>query len=136
MKIRFVSGLAAGAVLLISGAALSGGVVTNSATLVNYDQTTSELWALPSGQPLASYLNQQFTSYLAADLTAYAPPDPCLPPAAAWNFTVAYDQRHHTHSTFIYNVLLTVQADLGCGAKVTALTSGSPQPLLAITPSK
>lgn len=136
MKMRFVSGLAAGAVLLVSGAAFSGGVVTNAATLVNFDETTSELWALPNGQPLTAYLNQQFTAYLPANLAAYEPPDPCLPPAVAWNFTVAYDQVHHTHSTFVYNVLLQVQAQLGCGARVTSLTSGTPQPLLAITPSK
>ncbi len=136
MKIRLVSGLAAGAVLLFAGAAFSGGVSTHAATLVDFDETTSELWALPSGQPLTSYLNEARTQYLPANLTAYEPPDPCLPPAATWNLTFLYDARHHTTSTFMYTALLKVMSQFACGARVTALTSGTPQPLVAVAPSK
>jgi len=135
MKIRLVSGLAAGAVLLISGAALSGGTATHATKLVNYDEATRELWAIPSGQPLTSYLNRQLTVYLEADLALYEPPDPCIPVVEAWNFTVKYDAAHHTKSTFVYDVLLAAQANLGCGAKVTSLTSGTPYPLVAIRPT-
>jgi hypothetical protein len=137
MKMRLVlSGLAAGAVMLSAGAAFSGGITTNTAQLVSFDSSTGELWAVPSGQNLTSYLNQKVTAYVAADLRLFEPPDPCFPPVAAWNFTVAYDQRHHTHSTFIYELLLGVMSDLQCSANVTSSTNGTPQPLVAITPTK
>ena len=137
MKIRIVSGgLAAAAVMLASGAAFSGGVITNPAQLVSFDRTTNELWALPDGQPLQSYLNQTFTSYLAADLRAFEPPNPCYPPAEAWNFTVEFDQRYHVQSTFVFELLLGVMSDLGCNANVTSITSGAPQPLVSVQPTK
>src|SRR5271155_3478165 len=104
--------LAAGAVLLVSGAAFSGGTATSAAQLVSYDRTTSELWALPSGQPLSSYLNQVTTEYIAADITSFEPPDPCVPAVEAWNFVVAYDQRTGHKSTFVFETLLEVMSDL------------------------
>lgn len=136
MKMRsLVSTFAAGAVMLIAGAAFSGGTTTNDAQLVSYDRTTSELWALPTGLPLTSYLNQQFTSYVAADLASFEPPDPCIPVSDAWNFVVAYDARTGQKSTFVFEMLLGVMSDLGCHASVTSLTSGSPQPLIVIQPT-
>lgn len=131
-----LSGVAAATVLLSAGAAFSGGVTTNPAQLVSFDRNTGELWAVPSGQPLTPYLNQTLTAYIAADLRAFEPPDPCFPPVQAWNFTVAFDKRYHVQSRFVFELLLGVMADLQCNASVTSLTSGTPQPLVAVQPTK
>ena len=136
MKMRsLVSTCAAGAVLLMAGAAFSGGVATNDAQLVSYDQQNSQLWALPDNLPLTSYLNQQFTTYLKADLASYEPPDPCIPLAEAWNFTVEYDQRTGRKSAFVFDLLLSAMSDLSCKASVTSITSGTPQPLIVLQPT-
>jgi hypothetical protein len=136
MKMRsVVSTLAAGAVMMVAGAALSGGTATSPAQLVSFDRATSELWALPTGLPLSSYLNQTFTTYRAANITSFEPPDPCVPAVKAWNFMVALDQRTGAKSTFVFELLLGVMSDLSCHATVTSLTSGSPQPLVAIQPT-
>lgn len=129
------SGLAAALVTLVAGTAFSGGSSTTPAQLVNYDRTTGELWAIPDSQPVTSYLNQTFTTYLAADFLSFEPPDPCDPPTAAWNFVVSYDAATGRKSTFIYEMLLTSMAELGCSARVTSLNDGSPQPLLSIQPT-
>jgi len=130
-----LSGVAAGAVMLSAGAAFSGGIVTNPAQLMSFDRSTGKLWAVPSGQPLTSYLNQRLTSYIAADIASFEPPDPCFPPVEAWNFTVAFDAQYHVKSTFVFEVLLGVMADLQCNASVTSSTNGAPQPLVAIKPT-
>jgi len=136
MKMRsLVSTLAAGAVLMVTGAAFSGGTSTSAAQLVSFDRPTSTLWALPTGQPLSSYLNQKLTTYIAADLTAFEPPDPCVPAVEAWNFLVDYDEHTGQKSTFAFEILLGVMSDLSCHATVTSVTSGSPQPLVAIQPT-
>jgi hypothetical protein len=135
MKMRMVlSGLSAGAVIMVAGAAFSSGTATNTAQLVSFDQRTSTLWAYPTGRPLASYLNQHLTEYIAADLRLFVPPDPCIPVVDAWNFTVEYDRRFHVKSTFVFELLLGVMSDLACKASVTSVTSGSPEPLISITP--
>ncbi len=135
MKMRsLVSTFAAGAVMLMAGAAFSSGTATNNAQLVSYDQQNSQLWALPDNLPLTSYLNQQFTSYLKSDIASFEPPDPCIPLVEAWNFTVDYDQHTGRKSTFVFEVLLTAMSDLSCKASVTSITNGSPQPLVAIQP--
>jgi hypothetical protein len=136
MKMRsLVSVFAAGAVMLVAGVAVSGGTTTNGAQLVSFDRTTSELWALPNGQPLSSYLNQSFTVYQSTNLGSFEPPDPCIPFVEAWNFTVAYDQKTGRSSTFVFELLLGAMSDLSCHATITSLTSGAPQPLLAIQPA-
>ena len=129
------SGLVAAAVMLGSGVAFSGGVNTSAARLVSFDRLTSELKALPTGQPLTTYLNQTFTSYIAAGPGQFEPPDPCYPPAEAWNFTVAFDQKYHVQSKFVFEVLLGVMSELGCNANVTSITNGAPQPLVSIQPT-
>jgi len=137
MKMRsLVSGLAGGVVVLMAGAAFSGGVATNRAELQSYDRTSGELWAVPDGQPLQVYLNQQFTTYRAANLNDFVPPDPCFVLARAWNFVVAYDERTGKKSTFVFELLLTAQADLACHANVTSITNGTPQPLVIVQPTK
>jgi hypothetical protein len=136
MKMRsLVSTFAAGAVLLMTGVAFSGGTATNSAQLVSFDRTTSELWALPNNLPLTSYLNQEFTTYVEADISSFEPPDPCIPTILAWNFVVNYDARSGKKSTLVYELLLTAMSDLSCHATVTSITSGAPQPLISIQPS-
>jgi hypothetical protein len=136
MKMRsLVSVLAGGCVMLVAGAAFSGGMMTCRAELQSYDRTTSELWAVPDGQPLTSYLNQEFTVYAAADLAEFTPPDPCFVLARAWNFVVDYDEQTGKKSTFVFEMLLTAQSDLACHATVTSITSGTPQPLVVIQPT-
>lgn len=131
-----VCGLAATTVMLAAGVAFSGGVATSPAALVSFDRGTGELWAVPSGQAPTPYLTQKLTSYIAADLASFEPPDPCLPPARVWNFMVEYDQRTGRKSTFVFELLLGLMSDLACNASVTSLTSGTPQPLVAIRPTK
>ena len=130
------SGLAAAVVTLASGSAFSGGVLTTPAQLVSFERSTGELWAMPSSQPLTPYLNQTFTEYVAADLISFEPPDPCAPPARVWNFVVGYDRVTGAKSTFVYELLLGTMAELGCRATVTSLNGGTPQPLVAIQPTK
>ena len=124
MKIRMLlwSGLSASAVMLVAGAAFSGSPVDNR--LVDYDTTTHQLSAYPSGGALTVYLHEATTKHLLADLTKYAPPDPCVPVAEAWNLTVQFDQRYGITSTFVFDVLLTVMSELQCHAGVTS-TSGT-----------
>jgi len=136
MKMRsLVSTLAAGAVMMVAGVAFSGGTSTNPAQLVSYDRSTSTLWALPNGLPLSSYLNQKVTTYVAADLTAFEPPDPCIPAIEAWNFTVDFDARTGQKSTLVFEILLTAMSDLSCHATVTSVPGGSPEPLVAVQPA-
>jgi hypothetical protein len=135
MKMRsLVSTLAAGAVLMVAGVAFSGGTSTTPAQLVSYDRASSTLWALPSGQPLSSYLNQKVTTYIEADITRFEPPDPCVPAVEAWNFTVKYDAATGQKSTFVFDLLLTAMSDLSCHATVTSVPGGSPTPLVAVQP--
>ncbi len=135
MKMRsVVSTLAAGSVMMMAGAAFSGGTATNPAQLVSYDRNSSTLWALPSGLPLASFLNQEHTTYVAAAITAFEPPDPCIPAVEAWNFTVKFDAETGRKSTFVYELLLTAMSDLSCHATVTSVPGGSPEPLVAVQP--
>jgi hypothetical protein len=137
MNMRLVSsGLAAGAIMLCAGGAFSGGVVKNPVQLVNFDPATRELWAVPQGKSLTTYLDQNFTDYIEGNLHSFEPPDPCFPPAEAWNFTVHYDHKHHTRSTFVYQLLLSFMSELGCAANVTSSTNGAPQPLVSIQPTR
>ncbi|HEY3822248.1 MAG TPA: hypothetical protein VGL81_34020 [Polyangiaceae bacterium] len=136
MKIRMLlwSGLSASAVMLVGGAALSGGATTSTNLLVDYDQQTRQLSAYPSGGNLTVYLHQPTTVHLAGNLKNYAPPDPCRPIAELWNLTVQDDQRFGVTSTFVFDALLTIMSDLQCKATVTS-TNGTPQPIEYITPT-
>jgi hypothetical protein len=129
------SGLVASAVMLAAGAAFSGGITISSAQLVSFDRATNELTALPSGAKLTTYLNQTFTSYVAADLRQFEPPDPCFPPVQAWNFMVKFDATYHVQSNFIFQLLLGQMSALGCNANLTSISSGAPQPLVGIQPT-
>jgi hypothetical protein len=136
MKIRMLlwSGLSASVVMLAGGAAFSGGPPTTSDNrLVDYDQSTRELSGYPAGGALTTYLHQATTVHAVADLTHYAPPDPCIPIAELWNLTVQDDARFGVTSTFVFDVLLGLMSDLQCHASVTS-TTGSPQPIVIITP--
>ena len=136
MKIHALwSGLAASAVMLVAGAAFSGGTGVDN-RLFAYDQATGHLTGLPlvTGGVLTTYLHDATTVHVAADLTKFLPPDPCLPVADAWNATVRYDERHHRTSTFVYDALLVLMSDLQCRASVTSI-SGTPAPITVIGPS-
>jgi hypothetical protein len=135
MKIRKLlwSGLASSAVMLAAGAALSGGATTSDNRLVDYDQTTRVLSGYPTGGALTTYLHQPTTVHLAGNLTAFAPPDPCIPVVDIWNLTVEDDARFGVTSTFVFDVLLTIMSDLQCHASVTS-TNGSGNPIVTITP--
>jgi hypothetical protein len=137
MKIRMLpwSGLSASAVLLAAGAAFSGGATTSDNTLVDYVQATRHLSAYPAGQSSpTTYLHDPAAVHALANLTRFAPPDPCLPLANAWNLTVEFDQHYGVTSTFVFDVLLTVMSDLQCHATI-ASTSGAVQPIVVITPT-
>jgi hypothetical protein len=137
MKVRHALGvLAATATLLVSGAAFSGGPLTTVNELMDFDTSTGELWAYPQGRPLATYLHRSTTNHLLADLTPFLPPDPCLPLARAWNFTVRFDSRFKVRSTFVFEFLLTAMSNFRCHASVTSTvggTSGAP-PMISVGP--
>ena len=137
MKIRMLpwSGLSASAVLLAAGAAFSGGPTTSDNLLVDYVQATRHLSAYPAGHSSpTTYLHDPGAIHGLANLSHFAPPDPCFPLANAWNLTVEFDQQYHVRSTFVFDVLLTVMSDLQCHATVTS-TSGAVQPIVVITPT-
>ena len=137
MKIHALwSGLAASAVMLVAGAAFSGGTGVDN-RLFAYDANTGHLTGLPlvTGGMLTTYLHDTTTVHIEADLTHFLPPDPCLPVADAWNATVRYDARHpRANSTFIYDALLVLMSDLQCRATVTSI-AGTPAPITVIGPS-
>jgi len=123
MKIRMLlwSGLSASVVMLAGGAALSGPPTPIDNRLLDYDQATRQLHGLPpSPANPAIYLHEPSTKHLLADLTKFAPPDPCYPLAEAWNLTVQYDQRYGVTSTFVFDTLLTIMSDFSCHAGVTS----------------
>jgi hypothetical protein len=123
------------AVLLLSGAAFSGGVTTSINELVEFNESTSELWAYPKGHPMAIYRHTPETRHLLADLSRFTPPDPCFPLAVAWNRTVNYDERHHVQSTFLFEAILGLQSRFQCNATVTSTdNTTAPQPIVQIMP--
>ena len=135
------SSLAASAVLLVAGTAFPGSGGVNQ--LVDFNQSTGELWAIPSGATTpATYLHDASTSHGIADLKGFTPPDPCRGLAEAWNATVRYENTHEgqtgRETTFVFEVLLTLMSDFKCNATLTTSTSGTPsttQTLSAVTPS-
>jgi hypothetical protein len=128
---------AAAAVLLLSGAAFPGGVTTSINELVEFNESTGELWAYPKGQPMAIYRHTRDTRHLLADLSRFTPPDPCFPLAVAWNRTVRYDERHHVQSTFLFEAILSLQSRFQCNATVTStdIATSSPPPIVQILPT-
>ena len=147
MKIQKLlwSGLSASAVLLVAGSALPGGTAaTTHNQLTNFDQSSGELWAYPldaAGKPLpiATYLHDANTLHGLADLTKFTPPDPCRGLTEAWNATVRYETQHEGQNArptqFVFEVLLTLMSDFQCRATVTSTTTGTPQPIVVITPT-
>jgi hypothetical protein len=135
MKVRHAwSVLAASATLLVSGAAFSGPATTTVNELLDFNSTTGELWAYPQGRPLATYMHRTTTTHLLANLTPFLPPDPCLPLARAWNFTVRFDARFHVRSTFVFELLLTTMSNFRCSASVTADLGGATPPMISVGP--
>ncbi len=135
MKMRWIcSGLAASAIMLASGAAFSGGTTTAVAQLQDFNRDTGELWAYPSGQGLTTYLHQPNTVHVAANLSIFHPPDPCLPLARVWNVIVEHDDRTGQVSSQVFEALLGVMSRFQCSATVTA-DNGSPQPIVTIAPA-
>jgi hypothetical protein len=136
MKIRILwSGLAASAVMLVAGAAFSGGPAVDN-RLFSFDPPTGHLTGLPlvTGGTLTTYLHDHSTLHVTADLTKFLPPDPCGPIARIWNDTVRYDTRHDVTSTYVFELLLTIMSDLQCRASVTSV-AGTPAPITVIAPS-
>jgi len=136
MKIRIVSSaLAVGAVTMIAGAAISGGSKTNENQLIDFDQNTGHLWAVPQNQGNASeYLHTPHTIHLEGNLGRFEPPDPCDELVHMWNFAVRYDRHYHVNSQGVYESLLGLMAQNKCGATITS-TTGSPPPITSIAPN-
>ncbi len=127
------SALVASAVVLATGTGITAGGTTTNNQLVDFNQQTGELWGYPTGQPLATYLHGPQTVHLQADLTRFAPPDPCRVFAQIWNDTIKFDDKHGVESTQVFNVLLTLQSDFQCSASINS-DNGVPQPIVYITP--
>jgi hypothetical protein len=135
MKIRIVpSALAISAVTLIAGAAFSGGHQTSDSHIVDFEQNTGRLWAVPQNGNVSEYQHTPQTLHLEGDLGRFIPPDPCDELGHLWNFTVRYDRHYHTDSRPVYEALLGLMAQNACGATITS-TSGSPPPLTSIAPN-
>ena len=127
-------GVISGALMLVSGAAFSGGQTTTTDQLMDFDTSSGKLWAFPHGKGLTTYLHKVETEHLAVELSRFLPPDPCLPIARAWNFTVQFDEKNRVRSTLVFEVLLVLLSDFQCRATIVN-TDGSPRPLLRITPT-
>jgi hypothetical protein len=140
-KRGFVCGAAVSAVLLVSGAAFSGGQTTSVDQLLDFDRATGELWASPPGRSVAIYQHSVNTRHLVADLSRFLPPDPCTPLARVWNIAVAHEERTGRVNPVHFEVLLELMSRFQCSATITTTTttttntSTAPQPLLSIAPS-
>ena len=132
MNMRLLwSCLTASSVLLISGVAFSGGAKT-PIEMMDFDRATAQLWAYPEGKPLTVFVHSPQTQHLVANLERFTPPDPCRAYAQFWNFTVAFDNKHRTDSTFVYEILLGGMSASRCSAVVTSTPAGA---LTSIGPS-
>ena len=135
------SSLAASAVLLVAGTAFSGGGGGIDNQLVDFNQSTGELWATPKGKTTPeTYLHDASTVHGIADLKGFTPPDPCRGLAEAWNATVRYETSHPQgktgrETTFVFEVLLTLMSDFKCNATLATSGTGTPQTLSVVTPS-
>jgi hypothetical protein len=141
-KRGFVCGAAVSAVLLVSGAAVAGpltlgGSTSSTDTLVNFDNSTGELWAQPPGRAVAAFLHSSATLHLIADLSRFLPPDPCLPLARAWNAGVRIEERTGLLFPVYFEVVLGLMSDLQCKANITtnAFSNATPEPMISIAPS-
>ncbi len=138
-KRGLVCGAAVSALLLVSGAAFSGGPATSVDQLIDFNRTTGELWAYTPGQTVATYLHSGETRHLAADLSRFLPPDPCLPLARVWNIAVNVEERTGRSNRAVFGVLIGLMSDFQCSATVTTTTTSNnntaPQPLASIAPT-
>lgn len=135
MKIRIVSSaLAISAVTFIAGAAFSGGSKASDNEIVDFDQNTGHLWAVPQHGNVALYQHTPQTIHLEGNLGRFAPPDPCDELVRLWNFTVHYDHAFRVDSRGVYEALLQLMAQNKCSATIT-VTSGSPPPITSIAPN-
>jgi hypothetical protein len=135
----FVCSAAATAVMLVSGAAFSGGSSTSVDRLLDFDRKTGELWASPPGRSVAVFQHSVHTQHLLANLSRFLPPDPCLPLAHVWNIQVAHEERTGRTNPVVFEVLLGLMSEHQCSATITTttptVTTTSTQPLLSISPS-
>jgi hypothetical protein len=143
-KRAFVCGAAVAALLLVSGAAFSGGGLTTSVDqLMDFNRSTGELWAIPPGQAVRVFVHTTQTAHLPADLSRFLPPDPCLPLARVWNVAVARgtNANGRAHAR-LFEALIGLMSDFECSATITtfktdasATTAPLPEPMFAIRPS-
>ena len=135
MKIRIVSSaLAISAVTLIAGAAFSGGSKESDNQLVDFDQNTGHLWAVPQNGNVALYQHTPQTIHLEGSLGRFEPPDPCDELVRLWNFTVHYDHAFRVDSRGVYEALLGLMAQDKCLATITS-GSGNPPTITSIAPN-
>src|SRR5215467_6046864 len=107
MKIRIVtSALAVSAVTLMAGAAFSGNSKTTDNELIDFDQSTGHLWAVPQNQHNAAlYQHTPATIHLEGGFGRFEPPDPCDELGHLWNYTVRYDRHYRVNSAGVYEAL-------------------------------
>lgn len=138
MKNRIVlSALAISAVTLAAGAAFSGGSKTGDNELVDFEQSTGHLWAVPQNQGnqnAALFQHTPQTIHLEGSIGRFEPPDPCDELVRLWNFTVHYDHAFRTDSQGVYEALLGLMAQDKCLATITS-GSGNPPTITSIAPN-
>jgi hypothetical protein len=137
MMKRFVCGAAVGAVLLFSGAALSGNPPTTSFDkLMDFNQSTGELLAVPQGMALSAFIHSPATQHLIADLSKFLPPDPCTPLARIWNTGVRIENETGLQFPVFFEFMIVLMTDAQCKATITTTNTPSSvaQPMISIAP--
>ncbi len=138
MKKQFAfGGLAATAIMLVSGAAFSGGTTTMpSAEIVEFTPATHELFASVTGI-INVFLHEPGTVHLPAIFGPGShPPDPCFGLGLTWDGVVFADTLTHTQNTAAFEALLGLMAGFQCTAEITSdvVTGGTPAPIVSMNP--
>jgi hypothetical protein len=141
-KRGFIGSAAVSAALLLSGATFAGplnlgGTTSSTDKLLDFNQSTGELWAAPPGSVVTTFLHSPATLHVIADLAHFLPPDPCLPLARAWNVAVGIEERTGLRFPVFFDVMLLLMSDRQCSATITtnAFSNASPAPMISIGPS-
>jgi hypothetical protein len=132
-----LGGLAATAIMLVSGAAFSGAVNTMpSAEIVEFSPPTHELFASVSGV-INVFLHEPGTVHLPAIFGPGShPPDPCFGLGLTWDGVVFADTLTHTQNTVAFEALLGLMAGFQCKAEITSdvVTGSTPAPIVSMNP--
>jgi hypothetical protein len=114
-----------------------GGTRTSTDKLLDFNRSTGELWAVPPGSAISTFLHSPETTHLIADLSHFLPPDPCFPLARTWNVVVGIEERTGLRFPVFFAVMLELMSDKQCSATITtdAFSNASPAPMISIVPT-